>query len=95
MRLQTDDHKTEPYFSIVVTNLNFKQATAYNEHHYCQNYTLLRRLVAGFSQRRPVSVHVEFVEDKVALTHVLLQVLQLSPVNIIQPILYTHVSSWG
>jgi hypothetical protein len=42
----------------------------------------LRRLVAGLLQRRPESVHVEFVVDKVAQGQVFLRVLRFSPTNI-------------
>jgi hypothetical protein len=49
----------------------------------------LRRLVAGLSPRRsgfaPVSVHVGFVVDKVALGQVFLRVLRVSSVSIITP----------
>jgi hypothetical protein len=48
-----------------------------------QTVPWLRRLVAGLSVRRPGSVHVEFVVDKVALGQVFLRVLRFSPVNII------------
>jgi hypothetical protein len=36
----------------------------------------------------PVSVHVGFVVDKVALRQVFLRVLRFSPVNFIQPVLH-------
>ena len=55
----------------------------------------LRRLVAGFSPRRPVfnprPVDVRFVMDKMTMGQVLLQVLRFSPVSIIPPILHTHL----
>jgi hypothetical protein len=54
-----------------------------------QSYGWLRRLVAGLSPRRagftPLSVHVGFVLDIVALGQVFLRVLRFSPVNIIPP----------
>jgi hypothetical protein len=47
----------------------------------------LRRLVAGLSLRRPgfdpVSIHVGFVVDKVAVGQIFLLVLGFSPFNII------------
>jgi hypothetical protein len=42
----------------------------------------LRRLVAGLSRRRPVSVHVGFVVGTVALGQVFLRVLRFSLINI-------------
>jgi hypothetical protein len=45
----------------------------------------LRRLVAGLSLRRPGSIHVEFVVEKVALGQVFVPVLRFSPVSIIPP----------
>jgi hypothetical protein len=48
----------------------------------------LRRLVAGLSLRRPGSVHVGFVVDKVALGQVFPRVLRFSPVNLIPPVLH-------
>jgi hypothetical protein len=36
----------------------------------------------------PVSVHVRFVVDKVALGQVFLRVLRFSPVNLIPPVLH-------
>jgi hypothetical protein len=52
----------------------------------------LRRLVAGLSPRRPgfdpLSVHVVFVVDKVALGQAFLRVLRFSPVNFIPPVLH-------
>jgi hypothetical protein len=48
----------------------------------------LRRLVAGLSPRRPASVHVGFVVDKVALGQVFLRVLRIFPVNFIPPVLH-------
>ena len=55
----------------------------------------LRRLVTGFSSRRPVfdprPVDVRFVVDKMTLGQVFLQVLRFSPFSIIPPILHTHL----
>jgi hypothetical protein len=51
---------------------------------------------AGLSPQRPVFmprwVHVGFVMDKVALRQVFLQVLWFNTVNIIPPLLHTHLS---
>jgi hypothetical protein len=59
--------------------------------HLC---TIHKRLVAGFSPRRPGFAlradHVEFVVDRVALGQVFLRVLRCSPVNIIPPLLHIH-----
>jgi hypothetical protein len=57
----------------------------------------LRRLVVGFSPRRPGfatrSAHVGFVMKKVALGRGFLRVLQVFPDNIIPPEFYTRISS--
>jgi hypothetical protein len=53
----------------------------------------LRSLVAGLSPRRPGSIHVGFVVDKVAPGQVFLRVLRFSPVNIIPPSLSELISS--
>jgi hypothetical protein len=59
----------------------------------------LKRLVAGLSPWRPGfaprSIHMGFVVDKEALGQFFLQVLQLSPVNIIPPSLSKLISSGG
>jgi hypothetical protein len=59
----------------------------------------LRWLVAGLSPERPrfelSSVHVGFVMDKVSLGQVSLQVIQLSPVNIIPAWIHTHIYHLG
>jgi hypothetical protein len=56
---------------------------------YMKALPWLRRLVTGFSPRRPVfaprSVHVGFVVDKVALQYIFIRVLWFSAVNIILP----------
>jgi hypothetical protein len=56
----------------------------------------LRSLVAGLSQRRPGSIHVGFVVDKVALGQVSLRVLRFSPLSIYHRTvtLQTHII-WG
>jgi hypothetical protein len=58
---------------------------------------LLRRLVAGLSSQRPgfmpVSVHVGFVVDKMALGQVYLPTSLVPPVSIIPSVLNTHISS--
>jgi len=50
---------------------------------YFRNHTMLTRLVDGLSSRRPEvyprHVNMEFVLEKVAMGHVLLRVLRLSP----------------
>jgi hypothetical protein len=60
----------------------------------------LRRLVVGFSQRRPKfaprSVHVGSVVDIVVLGQVFLRVLRFSSVHIIPPLLHIHsYITWG
>jgi hypothetical protein len=55
----------------------------------------LRLLVPSLSLRRPGSVRVGFVMDKVAVGQVFLQVLHFSPVNIIPLRLHTHILSEG
>jgi hypothetical protein len=61
--------------------------------------TPLRRVVAGFSPQTltgPQGSPVRFVADKVELRQVCLEVLPVSPVNIIPPLLqFTHISSEG
>jgi hypothetical protein len=56
----------------------------------------LRRLVAGFSSRRPIfdprPLDVRFVVDKITLVQVFLQVLRFSPVSITPPVLHTFGS---
>ena len=37
------------------------------------------------------SVHLRFMTDEVAMVEVLLQVLRFSPVNIIPPLLHSHL----
>lgn len=55
----------------------------------------LRLLVAGLSPRRPgfgpLPTPVRAVMDRVALGHVFLPVLSISPVIIITPVLQTHL----
>jgi hypothetical protein len=60
----------------------------FHENYYAHNaMTWLRRLVAGLPKRRLAfatnSVHFGFLEDRVALGQVFLQVLRFSPVSII------------
>jgi hypothetical protein len=57
--------------------------------------TWLRRLVAGFSSRRPGSVHVRFEMDRVALEQNFLRFLQFITVSIIPPSLSTVTLSSG
>jgi hypothetical protein len=56
----------------------------------------LKRLVAGLSSRRPAfvpgSVHVAFAVAEMALGQVYLRVIRFFPVNIIPPLLHTHLS---
>ena len=58
----------------------------------------LIRFVADLSQRRPEfesrPVHVRFVVEKYALRQVFFFLLEfrVSPVNIVQPLLHTHLS---
>jgi hypothetical protein len=54
----------------------------------------LRRLVAAVSLRRPGSVSVGFVMDKVALGQVFLRGLQFSPVTVIPLAVNNHII-WG
>jgi hypothetical protein len=56
---------------------------------------MAQRLVAGLSPRKPGSIHVGFVVDKVALLQVSLRILRLSPVSIIPPSLSKLSSSGG
>jgi hypothetical protein len=64
-----------------------------------QRPSVLRRLVAGLSPRRPGftpgTVHVGFVVDNVALRQGFLRVLRSSPVNIISPWLSTLIYHLG
>jgi hypothetical protein len=59
----------------------------------------LRWLVTGLSQQRPrfvpMSVHVGFVVDKVALAQVFLQVLRFPPAIIVLLGLHTHIYDLG
>jgi hypothetical protein len=94
----------ERSFSILTMKMEYTcppetMVTAYNTIRHHKPLPWLRRLVAGVSLRRPglppVSVHMGFVADNVALGQVLLQVLQFSPVSIIPPWLHTHISRGG
>jgi len=62
----------------------------------CEHHVVDQGLVAGLSPQKtglnPISVHVGFIVDKLALRRVSVRILRAISVVIIPPMLHTHTS---